>query len=261
MTMTMTTRRLRHILQPDCRTLIVAMDHAALDGPLQGLEQPGRTIERIIAGGADAVLTTYGVARAFAKELAPLGLILRADGGSTGLSQGHGPSRIQFTVESALRVGADALAVCAYPGAPSEEASLTNLAHLVEAAHAWGMPVLAEMVPGGFDSGPEYRTLKTIRAAARIGAELGADMIKCPYVEGFEQVIAGTDVPVVILGGARQGSERDMLVKIRGAVDAGGAGVAVGRNIWQAADTTRMTSAVAALIHRGASVDEATALM
>jgi DhnA family fructose-bisphosphate aldolase class Ia len=62
---------------------------------------------------------------------------------------------------------------------------------------------------------------------------------------------------VVILGGARQGSERDMLVKIKGAVDAGGAGVAVGRNIWQAPDTTRMTAAVAAVIHHGAAVDEA----
>ncbi len=228
---------------------------------MKGLEQPGRTIEKIIAGGADAVLTTYGVARAFAKELAPLGLILRADGGSTGLNQGRGPSSIQFTVESALRVGADALAVCAYPGVPNEEVSLNNLAHLVEAAHAWGMPVLAEMVPGGFDSGPEFRTLQAIAAASRIGAELGADMIKCPYVEEFEQVVVGTYVPVVILGGARQGSEKDMLVKIRGAVDAGGAGVAVGRNIWQTADMTRMTAAVAAIIHHDATVDEALALM
>ena len=257
----MTTRRLHHILQADCRTLIVAMDHAALDGPLKGLEQPGRTIEKIIAGGADAVLTTYGVARAFAKELASLGLILRADGGSTGLGTGKGPSSIQFTVESALRLGADALAVCAYPGAANEEESLTNLAQLVESAHAWGMPVLAEMVPGGFDSGPEYRTLKSISSAARVGAELGADMIKCPYTEGFEQVIAGTYVPVVILGGAKQGSEREMLEKIKGACDAGSAGVAVGRNIWQAADTTRMTAAVAAIIHHGASVDDAMAMM
>ncbi|MCL4505542.1 MAG: deoxyribose-phosphate aldolase [Chloroflexi bacterium] len=257
----MTTRRLHHLFKSDGRALIVAMDHGALDGPMAGLEHPGRTIERIIAGGADAVLTTYGVARAFAKELAPLGLILRSDGGSTGLGSGKGPSSIQFTVESALRLGADALAVCAYPGSPHEESSLLNLTRTVETAHVWGMAVLAEMVPGGFDSGPEYRTLKSISAAARIGAELGADIIKCPYVDGFENVTATTYVPVVILGGAKQGNERDMLVKIKAAVDAGGAGVAVGRNIWQATDTTRMTSAVAAILHGGASVDEAMRLM
>src|SRR5207253_3812747 len=124
----MTTRRLHHIFKSDGRALIVAMDHAVLDGPMKGLEHPAETIERVIAGGADAVLTNYGVERAFAKELAPLGLILRADGGSTGLGQGKGPSSIQFTVESALRLGADALAVCAYPGSAHEETSLLNLA-------------------------------------------------------------------------------------------------------------------------------------
>jgi DhnA family fructose-bisphosphate aldolase class Ia len=257
----MTTRRLHHLLKTDCRTLIVAMDHAGLDGPMKGLERPADTIRQIIAGGADAILTTYGVARTFAKELAGLGLILRADGGSTGLGTGKGPKTVQFTIESALRLGADALAICAYPGAPNEEESLTNLAQLVESAHAWGMPVLAEMVPGGFDSGPEFRTLQRIRSAARVGAELGADMIKCPYVDGFEQVVAGTYVPVVILGGAKQGNEREMLEKIKGACEAGGAGVAVGRNIWQAPDTQKMTAAVAAIIHSGASVEQALAVL
>jgi DhnA family fructose-bisphosphate aldolase class Ia len=237
------------------------MDHAVLDGPMKGLEHPGETIQRIIAGGADAVLTTYGVARAFAKELSSLGLILRADGGSTGLGAGKGPCSVQFTIESALRLGADALAICAYPGAADEEESLTNLAQLVESAHAWGMPVLAEMVPGGFDSGLEFRTLKSIRSAARVGAELGADMIKCPYVEGFEQVVAGTYVPVVILGGAKQGSEQEMLEKIKGACEAGGAGVAVGRNIWQAPDMQKMTAAVSAIIHHGATVEQAMSML
>lgn len=257
----MTTRRLYHIFKADGRGLIVAMDHGALDGPMKGLEHPDKTIAQIIAGGADAVLTTYGVARAFAKQLAPLGLILRSDGGNTSLGTGTGPSSIQFTIESALRLGADAVAVCAYPGSAHEESTLRNLTQTVEAAHAVGMVVLAEMVPGGFDSGPEFRTLKSINAAARIGAELGADIIKCPYVDGFEAVVATTYVPVVILGGAKQGSERDMLVKIKGAVDAGGAGVAVGRNIWQAADTARMTAAVAAIVHHGATVDDAMKLM
>lgn len=237
------------------------MDHAVLGGPMQGLERPAQTIERLIAGGADAVLTTYGAANHFGKELAPLGLLLRSDGGNTGFGYGKGPSSIQFTVESALRLGADALVVCAYPGAPNEKETLANVARTVEAAHAWGLPVMAEMVPGGFYSPPEFNTLDAIRNAARIGAELGADIIKCPYVDGFEQVIAGTYVPVVILGGAKQGAERDMLQKIKAAVDAGGAGVAVGRNIWQSPDTTRMTAAVAALLHGQASVEQAVALL
>jgi DhnA family fructose-bisphosphate aldolase class Ia len=253
----MITRRLQHIFKPDGRALIVAMDHAGIEGPLQGLEHPARTIEQVIAGGADAVLTTYGVARTFARELAPVGLILRADGGNTGLGKGIGPASVQFTVESALRLGADALAVCAYPGSVKEESTLRNVAQLVEAAHAWNLPVLAEMVPGGFNAGPEFRTRQQINMAARVGAELGADIIKCHYAEEFEQVVNTTFAPVVILGGVRQGSEREMLEKIKGAVDAGGAGVAVGRNIWQAPDALKMTRAVAAILHGSATVDSA----
>lgn len=123
------------------------------------------------------------------------------------------------------------------------------------AAHAWGLAVMAEAVPGGFDSGPEYRTHESIALAVRVGAELGADFIKTPYVAGFEHVTRTCYVPVVILGGAKRGSERDMLAEIKAAVDAGGAGVAIGRNIFQADNPAAMTAAVAAILHEGASGD------
>ncbi len=233
------------------------MDHGMISGPLAGLERPGETIAKIIAGGADAVLTTYGVARSFARQLAGVGLILRSDGGNTAIGPSEKTGAIDFTVEAALRLGADALAISAFPGAAREVASLQALAQGVQAAHAWGMPVLAEMVPGGFDSGPEFRTLESIALAARVGAELGADLVKCPYVEGFERVASSVYAPVVILGGAKAGDERGMLVKIKAAIEAGGAGVAIGRHIWQAPDPARMTAAVAAIVHDNASVDEA----
>jgi DhnA family fructose-bisphosphate aldolase class Ia len=233
------------------------MDHGLFDGPCKGLEDPGETITQAVAGGADAVLTTYGVARRFARELAPIGLILRADGGATSLGKGEGPGAIFFGVEEALRLGADAIAVSAFPGAANEEITLENLAAITREAHAWGLPVLAEMVPGGFDSAPEYRTQASIALSARVGAELGADFIKTPYVNGFEAVTGGCYVPVVILGGAKRGSERHMLTEIKTALDAGGAGVAVGRNVFQADDPAAMTAAVASILHYGAGVDEA----
>ncbi len=252
-----TTRRLYRIFRPDGRALIVAMDHALLDGPCPGLEDPGQTIARVIAGGADAILTSYGIARRFAKELAPVGLILRLDGGATSLNPGSSPGALLYQVETALRLGADAVAVSAFPGSPAEEASLIYLAHTIEAAHAWGLAVLAEMVPGGFDSPPEKRTLEAIALAARVGAELGADLIKTPYVQGFRAVTDACYAPVVILGGAKRGREEEMLTIIGEAMEAGSAGVAIGRNIFQAADPTAMTRAVAAILHQGASVAEA----
>ncbi len=254
------TRRLNRIFRPDGRALIVAMDHALMDGPRKGLERPGETIAKVAAGGADAVLTSYGIARQFAAALARVGLILRADAGATSLGT-PGPATLFWEVEEALRLGADALAVSAYPGASNETQTLENLATLAAQAHAWGLAVLGEMVPGGFDSGPEYRTPATIALAARVGAEMGADIIKTPYVDGFEQVVQGCYVPIVILGGAKRASVREMLEEIKAAVDAGAAGVAIGRNIFAADDPAAMTAAVAAILHEDATVEEALRLV
>jgi class I fructose-bisphosphate aldolase len=250
-------RRMKRIFAPDGRTLIVAMDHGLLDGPCKGLENPGKTIEKIVAGGANAVLTSYGVARHFASELSGIGVILRSDGGATSLTKGSSPSAITFSIEDALRLGADALAVSAFPGSKIETETLQNLAHISSEAHAWGLPVLGEMVPGGFDSPPEMRTAHSVALSSRVGSELGADFIKTPYVQNFDEVICTSYVPVVILGGAKRGMERDMLVDIKAAIDVGAAGVAIGRNIWQSENPTAMTAAVAAIIHHNATVEEA----
>lgn len=240
---------MRRIFRDDGRALIVAMDHGLIDGPCAGLEQPGATIARVAAGGADAVLTSYGAATRFAAELAGLGLILRVDGGATSLGGSGGQGATFFGVEEALRLGADAVAVSAFPGSPVEVESLERLAHIITAAHRWGLPVMAEMVPGGFDSPPDKRTPHAIALAVRVAAELGADFVKTPYCANFEQVIAGCYAPVVVLGGAKRGNEASMLADVEAAIKAGGAGVAIGRNIFQAEDPTAMTAAVARLVH------------
>ncbi len=252
----MLTRRLGRIFQPDGRALIVALDHGLTEGPARGLEAPGALLAALAAGGADAVLTGYGLARRFAREIAPLGLIVRLDGGTTtlGAMQPSGPF---FRVADALRLGADAVVVSAFPGTPQEEASLHALSAAVAEAHSWNLPVLGEMQPGGFDARPEARTVDAVAVAARVGAELGADWVKVPYAEGFERVTAACYVPAVILGGARSREPRAVLENIAGALAAGAAGVAIGRNIFQAEHPAAMTAAVAALVHGGASVDAA----
>jgi len=256
-----TTRRLNRIFRPSGRTLIVAMDHGLLDGPCPGLEDPADTISRIAAGGADAVLTSYGIARHYARELAPLGLILRIDGGATSLGKLDGPGSLLFGVEDALRLGADAVALNGFPGSPHEMASLEHLASAIRQAHPWGMAVMAEMVPGGFDSPPEWRTPDRLALSVRVAAELGADFVKTPYAAGFAAVTGTCYVPLVILGGARRGNERGMLADIKAAVDAGAVGVAIGRNIFQADNPAAMTAAVSAIVHQDATVDQAMAIL
>ena len=256
----MTARRLNRIFGPDGRAVIVALDHGLIDGPCPGFERPGETIEAVVAGGADAILTSFGIAEAFTAELAGVGLIVRSDGAETNLgTPSTGSLDRFFGVDDALRLGADALVVTAMPGSDKEAATLETLAHTAAEAHRWGLPVLGEMVPGGFNSGPESRGTEAVALAARLGAELGADFIKAPFCENYGQVVASTFKPVVILGGSK-GDERATLANIAASLDAGARGVAIGRNVFQADDPTAMTRAIVALVHGGATVDDALAL-
>jgi class I fructose-bisphosphate aldolase len=256
----MLTRRLSRIFRPDGHTLIVAVDHGMTEGPVKGLESLGEALAAVVAGGADAVLAGYGTAVRFARALAPVGLILRIDGGGTSIGN-LTPAGGFYTVADALRLGADAVAVSAFPGTPQEEMSLRNLAATVTEAHRWGMPVLGEMQPGGFDAGPEYHTAEKVAIAARVAAELGADWLKMPYADGYSHVVQTCYVPVVMLGGVKAGNERALFETIHTAIEAGAAGVAMGRNIFQARNPAAMTAAVGAIVHRGASVEEAMRLL
>ncbi len=252
---------LDRIFGPDGRSVIIALDHGLIDGPCPGFERPAETISAVVAGGPDAVLTSYGIAKRFAAELEGVGLILRSDGSVSNLgSPSTGSIGRFFGVEEARRVGADALAVTALPGSPAEADTLRNLAHTIAEAHRSDLPVMAEMVPGGFDSPPEFRGAEAVAFAARLGAELGADFVKAPYCDDYARVAAATFVPVVILGGSK-GSEAATLANIRTAIDAGAAGVAMGRNVFQSDNPTAMTRAVAAAVHADSSVEEALAIL
>ena len=257
----MTVRRLSRIFRADGRAVIVALDHGLIVGPCEGFEHPADVIAAAVAGGADAILTSYGIARRFAQQLSRVGLILRSDGASTNLgTPSTGSTTTFFDVDDALRLGADALVVTAMPGCGKEDSTLANLAGVISSAHRWDVPVLAEMVPGGFNSDPSTRSPEAVGIAVRLGAELGADFIKSPFCADFASVASSTFAPVVILGGSKT-SERQMLVDIRAAIDAGGAGVAIGRNIFQAPDPAAMTAAIVAIVHGDASVDDAMAMI
>ena len=251
----MFTRRLNHIFQPDGRVLIVAFDHGLTEGPARGMEDPSRVMAQIVAGGADAILTSYGTAARFAREISSLGLILRLDVGGTKLGK-MGPGVQFFRVEDALRIGADAVAVSAFPGTPQESGTLQTLAKVITEAHEWGLPVMGEMQPGGFDAGPEFFTAEAVSLSARVAAELGADWVKVPSTPNFNQVVQTCYVPVVMLGGVKLNDQRQLFEMVWKGIQAGAVGVAIGRNIFQAEHPAAVVAALAAILHQGANLEE-----
>jgi len=244
-------RRLRRIFNGDDKTVIVAMDHGNyLDKPMTGLSDPGKVMRDCIAAGADAILTTPGTAMRCGDALGRGGLILAINDGAPNAAS---------AVESALRLGADALKVILAPfsGDPANHAHCERIG--LDCA-AWELPYLVETVPGTFAAGPDMRTPEKIAAGARIGAECGADFIKTFYTgspETFQTVLDNATVPVVVLGGEKATDTRSVLTHIHDAMSAGASGVAVGRNIWGHVSPAKMTEAIAAIVHGGYTVDKA----
>jgi len=240
--------RLNRIFAGDGHSVVVAMDHG-LPGvtPLAALRQPRRLIEQVARGGADAILTTTGIAAHFAAHIRHLGLIVRLDGAATMLGKG-GEMRLIASVEDALKLGADAVAVMGFCGTDDEANSLEALGRVAVECRRLGIPLLAEMLPLGYGAKP---TLTQLVQAARIGAEMGADIIKLPYVgpaEAFMEVTETCFAPVLVLGGSAKAAD-SVLTQIQGALSAGAAGVAIGRNVWQQEDPVVMTRSIAQVVH------------
>ena len=250
--------RARRLFAPDHRTVIVAMDHASFMGPLHGLEDPGQMVAAVTGAGADAILTSYGVAKRFGDCFGRAGLILRADGGSSSRNPQPSEMRRVFSGAEALRLGADAVACMGMIGFPEEASSLRVLTDLVSECATLALPVMAEMLVKT-EGAP---TPADLGYAMRIGAELGADWIKTNYAppaSEYGQAIQECYRPVVVLGGSKVNSDQALLETIAEALQAGAAGVAIGRNIWQHANPAGMTRALVALVHGGVSVPSALA--
>lgn len=244
-------RRLCRILGGDGRTLIVAMDHLSRLGRGVRLRDPARVLREAAAGGADAVLLRHGLAARHAAELGRMGLVL---------SLGYDLPAHDYGVELGLRLGADAVKVEAFPGSETLPDSRARLGPLAARCERWGMPLIAEMIPVSFAAKASH-TPANVADAARLGADMGADVVKTYFTgdsESFAEVVALAQVPVVILGGSG-GDDRSLFESLRAALDAGAVGAAVGRRVWTSSRPGRVAGALARMIHEDLGVDAALA--
>jgi len=244
-------RRLHHIFAADGKALVVAMD-GARRGNAVGLGDPVAAVRRVVAGGADAILTTPGMAKATYGALGGRGLIIGLDDYPTNAMATDG-------IEAALRLGADAVELKVFPG-NEHETLLEQLRQIAARCDAWGMPLLGEPIPISFQDTSAH-TVENIANAARVAAECGSDFVKVHFngeVEEYARsVVQRCYVPVLCLGGPAKDDPLDALRACDGAMRAGAKGIVFGRNIVNAERPDRMCAALGEIIHGGASVDQA----
>jgi predicted phospho-2-dehydro-3-deoxyheptonate aldolase len=249
-------RRLRRIIRDDGHTVIVPMDHGLTFGPVLGLENMQNTIDSLAKGGVDAIVVHKGIAGN--SDTRRLGLIIHLNG-STSLSPDPNRKLQVCTVDEAVALGADAVSIHVNIGALTEGEMLTDLGNASRACSEYGIPLLAMMYPRG-PSIMNSNDTNTVKHASRIGAELGADVVKTNYTgspETFREVIQGCPVPVVIAGGPKADTVDEVLRMVHGSIQGGGSGVSLGRNVFQYENPEAMSRAIVSIVHKGASVDDA----
>jgi len=194
------------------KAVIVPLIHGVGMGPIEGIKDIKNSVDTMALAGANAVILHKGiVAVAHRRSGKDIGLILHLTG-----TTADGNQALIGSVEEAIEIGADAVSVRIETGGKDEKEMLTLLGQVARDAWRWGMPLFALMHPA--QDRDNNQALKELMRAAKIGAELGADVVRVPYSgspEGFKDVVSACPVPVLALGGERKAREKDVLEMVR----------------------------------------------
>ncbi len=257
--------RLERIINRDTgKTVIVPMDHGVSSGPIDGLINIKETVQKVAEGGANAIILHKGlVEQGHRGKGRDVGLIVHMSA-STDLSLRKNDKVLVCSVEEAIKLGADGVSIHVNIGAEDEKQMLKDFGEVSKVCLEWQMPLLAML----YYRGPEVKNPfdpVAIAHIARLGAELGADIVKVPYTgdpDSFRKVVEGCPVPVVIAGGPKVNSDKELLQMVYDAVVvAGCAGLSIGRNVFQHRDVKKITKVLAKIVHENIAVDEALKLL
>jgi predicted phospho-2-dehydro-3-deoxyheptonate aldolase len=241
------------------KTVIIPMDHGVTMGPIEGIEDIKKSVSQIAKGGANAVLLHKGyVTEGHRGRGKDVGLFIHLSG-STILSPDPNLKVLVCTIEEAIKLGADGVSIHINLGAEYDSKMLEDFGKVGKECSDWGMPLLAMMYTRGPKIKNEY-DVESVKIAARVACELGADLVKVNFTgdaESFSKVVDGCSIPVLIAGGEKADSPVDVLKNVKMSMQAGGKGVSIGRNIFQHIDPTSFCSAISSIVHKNLSVDEA----
>lgn len=244
------------------KLVILAMDHGLEHGPVDFKPVPETmNPETVFETATHDAVTAMAVQKGVAEGYYPsyeddVNLLLKLNGTSN-LWMGEPDSSLNCSVEYAAELGADAVGFTVYAGSNHEVEMAEEFRDIQETAREYDLPVVMWSYPRGQGLKNDTKP-STISYAARIALELGADVAKVKY-PGSEAAMAHAceaagDMKVVMSGGSKT-SDDEFVSTVEGVMNAGGAGLAVGRNIWQREEPTRILDALEQVIYEGTSTE------
>jgi len=245
------------------KTVIIAFDHGFEHGPADFPEKvldPKVVVKAAAEGGAKGIMMHKGVAKYTAEEwMGKIPLILKVTGRTKLMPEELAIQAHVASVEDGVSLGADGVAITIYVGSNSEPKMLEDFGRVETRCRQLGVPILALMYPRGPSIKDRYN-VEYVKYAARLGAELGVDIVKTYYTgssDTFREVVKSCHVPVVAAGGPRKETAKEALEMVKEVMEASAIGVTIGRNVWEHPDPVGMTRAIRKIVMQNASVKEA----
>ncbi len=246
--------RLSRVIQPDGHCMFMPLDHGYFLGPTRCLEKPGETIKPLLPF-CDALFVTRGVLRSCIDPTVDKPIILRVSGGPSIVGQDLADEGITTSIEEIIRLNATAVGLSIFVGSEYESQTLLNLAELVNDCEDYGIPVMAVTAVG---KETEKREARFLSLSCRIAAELGARVVKTYWcAKDFDKVVEGCPVPIVMAGGPKCETEREVFDFVYDGMQKGAVGINLGRNIWQNPHPEAVAKALYAVVHEKATPKEA----
>jgi putative autoinducer-2 (AI-2) aldolase len=240
-------------LMPNGRCFFLPIDHGYFLGPTRKLEKPGEAIKPLLPY-ADALFLTRGVLRNCVDPGHSKPIILRVSGGNSIVGEDLSNEELTVSMNEVIRLNASAVGFSIYVGSKYEHQTLMNFTRLVDCCADVDIPVMAVTAVG---KELEKRDARYLSLSCRIAAELGANVVKTYWCEGFDKVVDGCPVPIVIAGGPKCETEMEVFNFVHDGIQKGAVGVNLGRNVWQHEHPVAMIKALRSIIHENATPQEA----
>lgn len=254
------TTRINRIFKSDGRAVMVAINHGLGLGPVDGIEHMGKTLQTVMQEAPDSLTIHKGIALQYMDMFAgQTSLILKC----TNATRYRSPEETAVaTVEEALMLGADAIAVGLTLCGSEEAREIERAAEYIRAAEPYGLPIVTHSYPSGnLISDEERYRIENVGYAVRVSLELGVDIIKTFWTgnqESFAKIVElGSPAKVVISGGPKCETLMQCFEMTKQGIDAGAAGITYGRNIWQHPHPAAVIKGLNAIVHHNASAKDA----
>ena len=250
-----------HAFLKDGKGLLLAYDQGFEHGPSTDFNDrnidPNYIIQIAVDGQFTGLVLHKGVAEKYYNGKLPL--IVKLNGKSN-LPRGEPISSQVCSVEEAISLGAKGVGYTIYLGSAHENIMLQEFGEIQEQAHDEGIPAIAWVYPRG-EAVKNDTSQEIVSYAARAGLEIGADAVKIKYTgdsNSFKWAVKAAGVVKVFMsGGPKAPTDETFLGQVKGAMDAGATGLAVGRNVWQHQNPLKMATALREIIFSGKAVDKA----